>query len=137
TRGVRFTERGIDLQCLLLRRFRSRVPLTSIQTAVNGQHGLAVSQARVRTRVTWVHFHRLLKMAQGLFHTVYRSLVPAVPAPQVQLISLWILGVPSSQSRVLLRCQPQPQAVRDLGGDFILDGKNICELSLVLLTPKL
>src|SRR5712691_131210 len=64
----------------------SRVRLTSILATVNGQHGLAIGQARVRPRVTRVGLYRLLEMAQGLSYTVYRSLVPAVPALQIELI---------------------------------------------------
>ena len=96
---MRLGKRRIDRERLLGRGLR----LGQRLDPVRAEQQVRVRQARVRERVLRVLADRLLEVLDRALVAVDRALVPVIPALQVELIRLGVLGVPARDALVAPR----------------------------------
>ena len=77
-------------------------------------------------------------MANGLIQrSLHVPAVPAVPAAQIKLVCLDVIGVALAERLVLGRGQFEFQLIDNVSRDLVLDLKNVLEVSIVAFRPDL
>src|SRR5215471_225823 len=131
-RGVRFSERGVELErplggslCLRINRNRRLHP--------KPRHGaIRVTQAGVSGCEGGISRDRLLEITDGLLKTVLRVLPVEVAAPQVQLVRFGIRQLPGWPCRDFV-AQSESETSSDVLRNLRLQLREVRSLALVAL----
>ena len=94
--------------------------LLSRKLAVALHHYVRLGEAHIGQRVGSVLLNRLLKILDGSLDLFFGPFVPVIAPLEVKLIGFATLRVAFRQALFLFSAQLQPQALRDLAGDFLL-----------------
>ena len=63
--------------------------------------------------------------------------MPGVPATQIELVRLDVLGVPLAERLMLRRGEFEFELIDNISRDLVLDLKNVLEVSIVAFRPDL
>src|SRR5215469_15437150 len=98
---------------------------------------MAVRQTGIGKCITWVLFDCLLEVFRTLPHLVGSSSIPMVAASQIKSIGFGVLRGTLREVAFIRTAQFQAQVLRDSPGDFLFELKNIVELAMIALAPKM
>src|SRR5688500_5578348 len=85
----------------------------------------------------WVAVYRLLKLLHRLPYPICSPLVPEKTTSQIELVNFSVRSITPDESPMIFAGQSQPQLLRYLSRDCLLDRKDVRDFALILLTPKL
>src|SRR5712692_6496601 len=133
--GVRLREGIIDLQRLYCIFFRQPSGLIGRHPAVVRENQVTVCHPRVRPRKARVDLCGLLEVLQGLPGSFLHPLVPVEATLQVERESLGVGRCLLLDAQLLLGEKLNLQRLGHLLRDFTLDGEDVCQFSVIALSP--
>src|SRR5437016_10384580 len=98
---------------------------------------MRISQPGIGQSIARIASDRLLQSLDTSSKCIGSPSVQKVPALQIKLVGLRVVGLPSYQLLPVLSGELQAELFRYFTGNIFLNGQNICHLSVVLLTPEL
>src|SRR6267154_2740659 len=103
-----------------------------------GEHRMGVGDPVVGGREAWIVLQCFLETLNALAYTLFRTPVPEMAAPKIQLVRLRIdrPRLVAIQAPLLMRRQPDLNFPRDRPGHFRLHLEHIVKASLVTLSPQ-
>ena len=104
---------------------------------VGAEQQMGVRQSGVGKRVLRVLANRLLEVLDGSLVALERAFVPVIPALEIDLVRLRVLGVLPGDPLALRAAQPRLDLVEDFFRDAFLHGEQIRLGPIVLIAPDL
>ena len=132
------SERVVKLQRLHCRHLRLGKSVAGWKILPStSKYRVGIRQTRVSQSIAGVFLDSLLKIFDARLQPCCRCLIRVIPAFQIKLIRLRIGRGRLPQIHLLFARQSYAQTSRYSSCDLLLDGSDVSELPLILLTPKL
>src|SRR5262245_54463746 len=100
------------------------------------QNVVAIGQPGVGQRITGININCLMKVLNPLLQSFPGSLVPEVPAPQVERICLSIVSVPLDEKLLLVASEGKGKRTCNLFRYRVLQLKDVGASILTFISPK-
>src|SRR5206468_9640531 len=104
--------------------------------AVQAQRVVSIGQSRAGQSVGRVNLGGLIEILDALLQVLLSSLVPQIDSSQVSLMSVRIDGPGTRQASPLSRRQLDSDLAGDVVSNIFLLRKNVMQVALVALGPK-
>ena len=123
-----------EIERLLRVKFRDRKRLFRPHV-INSECDICIGQTCVRQSVIRIFFDRLIKICNGFLVSALGLFVPVKRSFQIQVIGLRVFGIAFRKLLLVRRRQFDPQFIRNIAGNFFLQGNNVCQLAVIPPVP--